>query len=226
MALINAWYIKNPPWKQINREANNNGQLDPNWEKLEALCRGVLQLRMQFLPYLHAAFVRYHLEGLPPFRALVMDYPDDHQTWTVDDQYMMGESILVAPVLAGKPQRSIYLPEGKWFDYWSGKSYEGKQRIGVDAPLEQIPIFVKGGTLLPLGEIALHTEDPASWRVSVQVYGDGSGSGSLFEDDGGLPPTLTEVRLSWDSVGHRGSVERRGTNPGQKYEVVGWKNFS
>jgi len=89
MALINAWYIKNPPWKQVERDNNNAGRLAPDWESVEARCRGVMELRMRLIPYLHPAFVAYHREGLPPFRALVMDYPDDPATWTVDNQYMM-----------------------------------------------------------------------------------------------------------------------------------------
>src|SRR5438874_8792620 len=92
MALINAWYIKNPPWKQIDREANNKGELAQDWPQLEQICRSILELRMQFLPLLHAAFVRYHHEGLPPFRALVMDYPDDPPTWPIDDQYFVGNA--------------------------------------------------------------------------------------------------------------------------------------
>jgi len=68
---------------------------------VESQCRTVLELRMRLIPYLHAAFVRYHREGLPPFRALVMDYPEDPGTFAVDDQYLAGESLLVAPVFAG-----------------------------------------------------------------------------------------------------------------------------
>lgn len=120
---------------------------------------------MRFLPYLHAAFVRYQKEGLPPFRALVMDYPDDVRTWAVDDQFMMGDSLLVAPVIAGKSQRTVYIPAAEWFDYWSGKRYTGKQVVNVSVPLEQIPLFVKTGTLLPLAESTLHTDDPGSWRL-------------------------------------------------------------
>jgi alpha-D-xyloside xylohydrolase len=226
LALINAWYIQSPPWKQVDRAANNAGQFTPDWEDIEAKCRAVIELRMRLVPYLHAAFVRYHREGLPPFRGLVMDYPDDPATWPVDNQYMMGESLLVAPAFAGEPARSVYLPTGEWFDFWTGQRQAGKQRIQVKPPLEQIPIFVKAGTILPLAEPTLHTEDPASWRLLVQVYGDRPAPATLYEDDGGWNPSLAEVTLTWDAQTRSGSLKRSGGAAGPRYDVAGWKQFA
>ena len=93
LAMVNAWYIRNPPWKQVQQKANNAGQFEPGWEKVEATCREIIEWRMRLLPYIHAAFVRYHRTGLPPFRALVMDWPADTNTHNVDDQWMMGDSL-------------------------------------------------------------------------------------------------------------------------------------
>jgi alpha-D-xyloside xylohydrolase len=226
LALINAWYIKNPPWMQIHAEANNAGQLDPNWERLEAQCRTIMELRMKLVPYLHAAFVRYHREGVPPFRALVMDSPGDSRTWAVDDEFLVGESLLVAPVVGNALEREVYLPEGEWYDYWSGQRYDGKQSIKVSAPLEQIPIFVKSGTLLPLAQPTLHTADPASYRLTAQVYGAGSVSALVYEDEGSAPASLKEVRLSWDASGKSGSVHRDGPSSTPQYEVIDWKTIA
>src|SRR6185437_5198548 len=88
LTMINAWYLRNPPWKQVRREENNQGHFAEDWERTEAQCRTLLELRMKFIPWLHAAFVRYHQEGLPPFRALVMDFPEDPGSRTVDDEYL------------------------------------------------------------------------------------------------------------------------------------------
>ncbi len=225
LALINAWYIKNPPWMQIHADANNAGQLDPNWQWIESACRTVMELRMQLVPYLHAAFVRYHREGLPPFRALVMDYPQDSRTWTIDDQFLVGESLLVAPVIGSALEREVYLPEGEWYHYWSGQHYAGKQSVKVAAPIEQIPLFVKSGTLLPLAQPTLHTADPASYRLTARAYGAGSSAASVYEDDGTSPAVLTEVRLSWDAASKSGSVKRDGPVRGPQYEVVDWKTI-
>ena len=212
MALINAWYIKNPPWKQVERAANNEGRLAPGWEEVEAKCRSAMELRMRLIPYLHAAFVEYHRRGLPPFRALAMDYPGDPAALPIDDQYMMGPSILVAPAFAGEPSRGVYLPEGDWYDFWSGKRNSGKQRIEVRPPVEQIPMFVKSGTILPLAEATGSTADAESWRIEAQVYGANPAPAVLYEDDG------SEVRLSWN-----GSGTATGA---RQYHVTGWKSIA
>ena len=171
MALINAWYIKNPPWKAVDRNANNEGKLDVNWQSTEAMCRSALELRMRLIPYLHAAFVKYHREGLPPFRALVMDYPADTRTWSIDDQYMMGESVLVAPAFAGERERSVYLPPGDWYDFWTGQHQAGSQLLQVSPGIEQVPLFVRGGSILPLATVGMHAEDAAGWKLEARVYG-------------------------------------------------------
>ena len=177
---------------------------------------------MRLVPYLHAAFVRYHREGLPPFRALVMDYPDDRATWTVDDAYLVGESLLVAPVVAGQSSREVYLPAGDWFDFWSGKRYAGKQRVRVEPPLEQIPIFVRGGSILALAEPTSHTDAPESLRLSAQVYGESPRPAVLYDDDGIWNPSLTEVTMTWDAANKSGAVKRSGGGGRARYEVVRW----
>lgn len=222
MALINAWYIKNPPWKQIEREANNKGQLAQDWEGLEGRCRSILELRMRFVPYLHAAFVRYHREGLPPFRALVMDYPDDSSTWTIDDQYLVGDAVLIAPLVAGEGSRRVYLPKGGWFDFWSGARQAGGRTSTVEAPLERIPIFVREGSLLPLADVTAHTGEASSRRLTVNVYGDSDASLSIYEDDDRSPATLSEVKLSWNASARRGTVAREREVAGARYEVKEW----
>ena len=131
---VDTWYMKNPAWKQVERKANTAGQFADHWEEVEAQCRRLIELRMRLVPYLYSAFVRYHRQGLPPFRALVMDYPDDPAIWAVDDQFLMGESLLIAPLTPEETKRSIYLPEGGWFNFWSGELHRGKTRIEMAVP--------------------------------------------------------------------------------------------
>ncbi len=225
MALINAWYIKMPPWKQVARDANNRGEMAPEWEKLEAQCRAVLELRMRLIPYLHAAFVRYRREGLPPFRALVMDYSDDVAVVGIDDQYMMGESLMVAPAFAGQTSRSVYLPKGDWFDFWTNRRLAGGQRIDLPLPLDQIPLFVKLGSLLPLAQPTLHVEDPRSRQLMVHAYGAQRTTATVYLDDGTVPAVLGEVTLAWESEADAGTVHHSGPVPGPNYEVTEWRRF-
>jgi alpha-D-xyloside xylohydrolase len=223
VAMVNAWYIKNPPWKQVNQSANNSGDLAADWQRVESICRELIELRMKLVPYLYSAFVKYSRSGEPPFRALVTDYPGDPQTWTVDDQFLAGDHLLVAPVIAGQEKRTIYLPEGKWFDFWTGHEHNGKQRLEVSVSLQQIPVFVKSGTLLPLAAATLSTDDPKAFSLSVRVYGNGELPFTLYEDDGSPEPAFTQVNLSWDAAKHAGVLERSGPKRGNSYEVTKWE---
>jgi len=151
-ALINCWYIKNPPWLQINKDKNNRGEWMAGHPQVEEGVRKLLELRMSFVPYLYAAFNEYHLKGMPPIRALVLDWPDDPAVREIDDQYMFGASVMVAPMFLGQKTRSVYLPAGDWYDFWTHQRHAGGQKIEVACPPEQIPLFVKSGSLLPLAK--------------------------------------------------------------------------
>jgi alpha-D-xyloside xylohydrolase len=178
---------------------------------------------MRLVPYLHAAFVRYHREGLPPFRPLVMDHPDDVQCWPVDDQFLVGDGLLVAPVVAGQSKRGVYLPEGEWFDHWSGRRYTGRQRIEIEVPLDEIPLFVRSGTLLPVATPTLHTDDPRSGELTVLAYGTADAALTLYEEEGEHAPKLTEVRLTWEARRGQGALRRTGPARAPHYRVTEWK---
>jgi len=223
LAMVNAWYLKNAPWKQIDTKANNENLFAEDWSKLEDGCREIIRLRMKLIPYLHAAFVRYKHEGIPPFRALIMDYPTDPEVKNLSSEYLMGDSVLVAPVMEGEYSRKVYLPEGDWFDFWSLKKYTGKAEYLINAPLEQIPLFIRSGTILPLAKPTLHTDDPESWLLTVLVTGETPQSCVLYEgDDNTVNPDLTEVRLVWNSKKQEGKLERSGNAAPRQYAVKEW----
>jgi alpha-D-xyloside xylohydrolase len=225
LAMINAWYLKNAPWKQIERRANNEGRFAENWEELEAKCREIIQLRMKIIPVLHSAFVRYHREGIPPFRALVMDYPGDPAVRNISNQYLVGDNMLVAPVVEGEKRRKVYLPEGDWYDFWSSKKYQGKAEYTVGVPLDQIPVFVKSGTILPLAKPTLHTDDPESRKISAIAYGEKPESAFLYEDNGKFDTGLKQVKLSWDADNQKVILESDGVYSEDQYSLVDWKHI-
>lgn len=210
LAMVNGWYIKSPPWMQLNRRLNNEGQMLENWQALEARCRDVIGWRMQLVPYLTAAFEQYAHDGTPPFRALVLDFPQDQRLHSVDDQYMVGDRMMVAPMFAGEPRRTIVLPEGQWHDFWTGKYVGGSSKLDVEATTERIPVYVKSGSVIPWAEVGLHASAPETRRLAVHVYGNGS-----------LPFSMrhSKLRLSW--TGDRGSVEESTS----EYGVVAWKHM-
>ena len=115
--------------------------------------RKYIQLRYKFLPYLYDLCYEHMCTGLPVLRPLVMHYQEDKNTWECNDEYLVGSSILVAPVIMqGARARMVYLPEGVWVDYWTGERVEGKQYILREAPLELCPIYIKAGSILPTYE--------------------------------------------------------------------------
>lgn len=226
-ALINGWYIKNAPWKQWEKAKNNNDEFLDDWQEVTAQCRKIFELRMQFIPYLYAAFFAYATQGIPPFRALVMDYPDDEQVWKLNTQYLMGDRVMVAPVAARTHEREIYLPEGKWVDFWTGERFAGKQTIHRDVPLEHIPIFVKDDAILPLAQPTLHTDDPQSYQLNVQVYGDGTLPATLIEDDGMTfayeQGAINRVEFAWNTTDQQGTMSRQGETACPQYHVASWQ---
>ena len=173
LAMVNAWYIKNPPWKQIDQKKNNAGELVENWRALEARCRRIIEDRMRLIPYLRGAFARYGLDGTPPFRALVLDDPQDESLHSVDDEYMVGDRLLVAPLFAGEESRKVVLPKGAWHNFWTGESVEGGRSYTVAASEENIPVFVKANSIIPLGGVALTTDSSVTRQLTVAVFGNG-----------------------------------------------------
>jgi alpha-D-xyloside xylohydrolase len=227
-ALMNAWYIQHAPWRQWVTELNNAGVFAEDADRVIALVREVLALRMRLIPYLHAAFYRYATEGTPPFRALVMEYPDDLAVRHIDDQYLMGDRLLVAPVVAEETSRTVYLPAGVWYDFWGGGCIEGGQTLTLDVPLEHIPLFVRGEAVLPLATPTLHTDDPAAMTLTACIYGRGIDPCTLIEEDDATYAyergAINSVTLAWDDARRRGTLTRTGFLSCRHYTVAHWEH--
>ncbi|MGY5013896.1 glycoside hydrolase family 31 protein [Streptomyces sp. 900105755] len=119
-----------------------------------AILEKYLRLRERLKPYVLRVMREAHEEGLPVLRPLFLEFPGDQAAWTVDDAYLFGRDLLVAPVLtAGATVRTTYLPAGaRWTDAWTGEPYEGGTAVTVDAPLDRIPLFLRDGAQLPVTE--------------------------------------------------------------------------
>lgn len=184
MALINGWMIKNPPWLQYDQKKNNQDILMDNYQEIEDCCRKWFQLRMSLIPYFYSAFANYYLAGLPPFRAMVVDYPDDIECRKIDDQFMAGDNLLIAPLIAGQHNRSVYLPPGGWFSFFTNEFYPGGKYYDVEAGIDSMPVFVKNNSLLPLAEPIEFVRRDICFKLSVNVYGNAPKPFRLFADDG------------------------------------------
>jgi alpha-glucosidase len=156
----------------------------------EDIIRKYLKLRYQLLPFLYTTLEEAHRTGVPLFRPLLLNYQNDPNTYNLDDQFMIGTDLLVAPVV--KPdvtRRLVYLPKGTWYDYWTHKKYTGETTISVDAPLETVPMFVRAGAIIPTGPELKYVGEKPLDPITFNVYPDEKGSASvtLYEDDGISP---------------------------------------
>ncbi len=178
---VNSWMIPSPPWQQWDCEKNNRGELLENREELTKKCRDILSLRMRFLPYLYAKYFEYALHGTPVFRAMPLAYPQDLRFRDCEDEYMLGEDILIAPIDADtNAQRKVIFPAGEWIGFFDHKVYAGEATIGGEMP---IGVYVKRGALLPLAQAAENT-DAKPVPVTVYAFGASEGETVLYEDDG------------------------------------------
>ena len=142
-------------------------------------------------------------------RPLVYEYPADKHVRNISDEYMLGSFVLVAPVIApGKEAREVYLPDGDWYDYYTGEKYSGGRYILADAPLDKVPVFIKAGAIIPVadGEIR-STEDITEDKISTLTY-PGKGSFAHYQDDNETLHTET-VRTMLLSIPWMGISSRR-----------------
>lgn len=142
------------------------------------------RLRYRLLPYIYSLAWKTTSENYTPMRALVMDYRDDPRVWNIGDQFLFGPSLLVNPVTEpGATTRHLYLPKGTWYDFWTGETVAGGGAIDTPAPLDRMPIFVRAGSIVPMGpaiEYAEQSGDP----IELRIYPGADADFTLYEDDG------------------------------------------
>lgn len=191
MAMLNAWASGTKPW---------------SFPEVAEQVKEYALLRMRMMPYWYTEFARYHFDGIPPFRAMNLEpgfIPTEAESQEqrnadletnpyleavsreIKDQYMAGEYLLVAPLFAGQTQRTVVLPKGNWYDFYTGEYVGNGQTITVSPGLDRIPVFVKDGAIIPLMEPVLHT--PAAGQkmnLEIRHYGKADGQYRLYDDDG------------------------------------------
>lgn len=187
LAMLNAWADGTKPW---------------SFPDVEKQVNDISLLRMQLIPYLYTAFADYAFEGTPPMRAMnleagysvnaqvekgALDATDNPYAMAmkreVKDQFMVGENLLVAPLFAGETERSVILPQGKWYDFYTGKLAGEGEVITVSPGLDHIPVYVKDGGIVPLCPPVTKL-DGTKLPLEIRHYGTKPGSFRLYDDDG------------------------------------------
>jgi alpha-D-xyloside xylohydrolase len=217
--------MKLPPWEQLDMTKNNAGEVMPDHQAVTAVTKELFALRTSLIPYLYSAFNDYHLRGIPPIRALVVDWPSDKETTDIDDEFMVGPSLLVAPIFKGQAERRVYLPAGTWYDFWTHQKIGGGKKLTVSKPLDQIPVYVKDNSLLPLATPVERIVSDTRFDVTVSVFGEKPANFTLYEDDGVSydfeKGAQNQIVLSWNGQGSQAVTG--GYKGPSRYRIVGWK---
>jgi alpha-glucosidase len=185
------WKAFTPVWMIISGWSKQTNLMKQPWifgDPYSAINRKYLKLKMRLTPYIYTYMREAYDTGVPMVRAMVLEFPDDPATWGKRTQYqfMSGEWFLVAPVYEDSPIRNdIYLPAGKWIDYWDGREFNGPTVVNsYDAPLDKLPLFVKAGAIVPMYPEMLHDREKPKDPVTIDVHPFGKTSFTLYEDDG------------------------------------------
>ncbi|ESQ92306.1 glycoside hydrolase family 31 protein [Asticcacaulis benevestitus] len=167
----------------VKREIN---EISPAGSDMRANMVSYLELRYRLMPYIYATASDIYYNSGTIMRGFAMDFPNDAKAKNVSDEYMFGKSFLVAPVTAYEARsRDVYLPAGAgWYNYYTGERFDGGASITVKAPLDQIPLFVKAGSVVPIGPVTQYVDEKPDAPITINVYTGADGSFSFYEDDG------------------------------------------
>jgi alpha-glucosidase len=150
----------------------------------ENAIRETLDLRYRLVPYYNSLAHENERTAMPLMRALVMQYPDDPKVANEADEWMMGPGLLAAPLLQPGGKRSVYLPADHWFTFGTNAALDGPQTLNVAENLDQIPVYIRAGTILPLGPVVQDAEETTDAPLEVQIYPGRDAAFDFYEDDG------------------------------------------
>ena len=225
---LNLWFMPHPLWEQYDHEKNRADQLLPETDRQAVAdrLRTVVNQRYQLLPYLYSAFHRYHDEGLPPVRSLLLEFPQDRKLRNVDDAFMFGDSLLAAPFVGAAKSRTVVLPQGvHWYELKTSRWHQGGETVAVSGSPGEMPLFVKENSLLPLAEPVELVARETVFKITVKAFGENPAPFTLVEDDGETNDfnagQFNRVLLSQKSPG-QGNVERAGSFANHRYDIVRW----
>jgi alpha-glucosidase (family GH31 glycosyl hydrolase) len=196
------------------RETNNTNTDNPNSPRMiqqselnnpaiEPVAKKYAELHYQLLPYTYTLSWEARASGLPLMRALWLHYPEDVRARGIGDQYLWGRDLLIAPVYQkGATSRTVYLPKGEWYDWWTTTKTSGGQTVTREVDLATMPIYVRAGAIIPFDPIRQYTSQPVNEPTTLRIYRGADGQYTLYEDDGITQEYLrgrgTWTRLTWN----------------------------
>ena len=178
------------------------------------------KLRYRLMPYIYSLAWKTTSEGYTIMRPLVMDFREDVRAQNIGDQFLFGPAILVNPVTEpGATSRRLYLPDAKWYDFWTGATIQGGRTLDALSPIDHMPLFVRAGSILPLGPDIEYSVEKSADPIELRVYRGADGAFTLYEDENDTynyeQGAYATDPFSWDDAAHILTIgDRTGTFPG------------
>ncbi|MBQ7238122.1 MAG: DUF5110 domain-containing protein [Bacteroidales bacterium] len=196
---------------------------EPGTPYYEAILK-MIQLRYRLLPYTYSLAARVTLDNYTMTRLLAFDFANDRKVWDIKDEFMLG-NILVCPVTEpGAKQRTVYLPAGTtWWDFWTNEKLHGANTLQAEAPIDRLPLYVKAGTILPLGPVVQYADQPTAEPIELRIYAGADGEFTLYDDQGSNydceKGQYATTRFVWNDKAKTLTLEdRQGNFDGMKKE--------
>lgn len=219
------WRLRTPfGWGLSDMGFTEEQRFPPNESELnnpfiEPVCRKYAELRYQLIPYTYTLAAEARETGLPFMRALWLHYPKDERIRGLGDQYLWGRDLLIAPVYQkGAGSRDVYLPAGRWHDFWTNKVQSGGQTVTREVDLATLPVYVRAGAILPLDPVRQYVAQEVEGATTLRIYSGADGRFRWYEDDGKslgyLHGESCWTTLTWDDAGRRFALHREASAGG------------
>lgn len=219
------------PISRAHHEGNNAVEPWLFGEEVERLAKEAIELKYRLFPYIYTYAREAYDTGIPLMRAMLLEFPNDAEACSREDQFMFGKSLLVAPVVEkGARTRKIYFPEGTWVDFNDDKTvYKGPALIDYPVTLETIPIFVRKGSVIPMMPVMQYIHERPAYPVTFKIFGnDGPASFTLYEDDGEtvhykdniFSRTLVSVRPQKEGIEVVFERQNNGYSPAERNFII------
>lgn len=205
------WHLR-LPW---GWDGGDGGPQETNWHAdpaelhnaaVEPILRQYLELRYRLMPYLYTAARECSETGLPILRAMWLHHSGDADAVARGDQYLWGRDLLVAPVVEKRAtSRTLYLPRGTWYDFWTNERIVGGREVTRAVDLATMPLYVRGGAVIPMGPVRQYADEPGGEPLTLVVYPGADGASTVYEDDGVSfdyrRGTFMRIGMSWNDAG-------------------------
>ncbi len=196
-----------------------------NNDAIEPVCRKYADLRYQLMPYTYTLAWQARETGMPCMRALWLHYPDDAQALAIGDQFLWGEDMLIAPVFEkNATSRTVYLPAGIWYDWWTHEKLEGGKTITRSVDLATLPIYAKAGAIVPFDPVKQYTSAISTEPTTIKVFTGDNGAFTWYEDDGisldYLKGDFQLTGITWDDSTKKLSIQPEGKHKGKPRTLI------